>query len=461
MQMAKEIPAEIFRAYDIRGIVGQTLTPEIVYSIGLAFGSEAKDLNEKQVIIARDGRLSGAELLNALQAGLLASGCDVINIGALPTPLLYFATKIFTSQSGIMLTGSHNPPDYNGLKMVLAGTTLSETAIQRLYQRLLRKDFSYGAGQVSQQNIIAAYINAIKQDITLKRPLRVVIDAGSGIAGAVAPQLYQSLGCEVIELYCEVDGNFPHHHPDPSQLENLYALQQAVQQHQADVGLAFDGDGDRLGVITDTGEVIWPDRQMMLFAQDVLARNPSASILFDVKCSRLLPAVIKHYSGQPLMCKTGHSFVKAQLQETGALLAGEMSGHIFFKERWFGFDDGLYAGARLLEILAGQDQPLSELFRKFPDSLNTPELKIPIAEQSKFNFMQALITQADFPLAEINTLDGLRVDFADGWGLVRPSNTTPCLVLRFEADSKAALTAIQNQFRRQLLAIDSSLVLPF
>lgn len=459
--LANTISPDIFRAYDVRGIVGHGITPEAVYTLGIAIGSEGKAQGEDTFVIARDGRLSGPELVLALEAGLRKSGCDVINIGIVPTPVLYFATHTLPVRSGVMLTGSHNPADYNGLKIVIGGQSLSGEAIQGLYQRIQAKNFTDGQGASSTQDVIASYIARIKQDIKLQRPLRVVIDCGNGVSGVIAPQLFRALGCEVIELFCEIDGRFPNHHPDPAEPENLQSLIHAVNQHQADVGLAFDGDGDRLGVVTNKGEIIWPDRQLMLFAIDVLVRNPGATIIYDVKSSSHLEKVIKDHSGEPVMWKTGHSFIKTKLQQTQGLLAGEMSGHIFFKERWYGFDDALYAGARLLEILSARSQTSSEVFAAIPNSVNTPELKLPIAEKDKFSFMETFKANANFDGAKLTTIDGLRVDFKDGWGLIRPSNTTPCLVLRFEADNQASLERIQKLFRQQLLDVDKNLILSF
>jgi len=458
---ADQVSASIFRAYDIRGIVDATLTPNVVYTIARAIGSQALALGETQIAIARDGRLSGPSLSQALAAGLLDSGLTVIDLGAVPTPLLYFATHILGTKSGVMLTGSHNPPDYNGLKIVLNGETLATETIQALYQRIVEQDFSSGQGQLLSEDIVPRYIETIAKDVQLKRPLTIVVDCGNGIPGKIAPALYRALGCKVIELFCEVDGHFPNHHPDPTQLENIQDLIQAVEQHKADLGLAFDGDGDRLGIVTEQGELIWPDRQMILFAEDVISRNPKSTIIFDVKCSNHLATAIKAKDGQALMWKTGHSLIKKKMRETGALLAGEMSGHIFFKERWYGFDDGLYAGARMLEILAADTRASSVIFNQLPDSVNTPELKIDIAEETKFSFIEQFVQRANFPKAELTTIDGLRVDFVDGWGLLRASNTTPCLIMRFEANDKLALERIQAQFRQQLLAIDSGLNLPF
>lgn len=460
-QIPQSVPQDIFRAYDIRGEVGSTLTPDIVYALGLAIGTEAAALGQTTIAVGRDGRLSGPELVMALTAGLMASGRHLIDIGVVPTPLLYFATHWLNTHSGVMLTGSHNPAQYNGVKTILNGKTLAEHDIQNLYQRIISRDFTYGPGQLEKRSIIPDYIERIANDVHLHRPLKIVVDAGNGVTGGVAPQLFRRLGCEVIELFCDVDGHFPNHHPDPSVPENLKDLQEKVAQFHADAGLAFDGDGDRLGFITDQSDIIWPDRQMMLFAQDVLSRQPGAEIIFDVKSSRHLPEVIANAGGKPLMWKTGHSLLKAKMHERGAPLAGEMSGHIFFKERWYGFDDGLYAGARLLEILSQQKQSSGAVFKQLPDSVNTPELKLFLPEDQKTAFMQRFASQASFDGATITTIDGLRADFHDGWGLVRVSNTTPCLTIRFEAENLDALNRIQALFRQQLLALDKQLKLPF
>jgi len=459
--VTKNISKDIFRAYDIRGIVDKNLTTDIVYTLGLAIGSEAIARGQKQLVVARDGRLSGPSLLAALIQGLLATGLQLIDIGIVPTPVLYFATHWLNTQAGVMLTGSHNPTNYNGLKTILNGAVLAEDDIQQLYQRIQAGNFVFGVGSIEKKDISADYIERIASDVKLARPMKIVIDAGNGVSGTLAPKLFRRLGCEVTELFCEIDGNFPNHHPDPSVMENLADIRAAVVKQKAEIGLAFDGDADRLGVVTDKGQIIWPDRQMMLFAQDILARLPGSEIIFDVKCSRNLPLVITAAAGKPIMWKTGHSLLRAKLKETGAPLAGEMSGHIFFKERWFGFDDGLYAGARLLEILSRADRKVSDIFQTLPDSINTPELKLELPEEKKQTFMLALLENAHFPDATLITIDGLRVDFPDGWGLVRMSNTTPCLTLRFEADDAEALARIQNLFRAQLLAIDSQLQLPF
>lgn len=456
-----KVPASIFRAYDIRGVVGKTLTEEIVYSIGRAIGSEAFARGQQAIIIGRDGRLSGPAFSRALSNGLCAAGRDVIDIGQVPTPVLYFATHYLNTGSGVMVTGSHNPADYNGLKMVLKGDTLAEDDIQILRRRIQKSDFTDGSGSVHSQDVIADYIATIVGDVQLARPLKVVIDCGNGVAGGVAPLLLRTLGCEVIELFCEVDGNFPNHHPDPSQLENLEDLITAVAQHKADLGLAFDGDGDRLALVDGGGKVIWPDRQMMLYAKDVLSRNPGACILFDIKCTRLLAKFIAKHGGQPLMWKTGHSLIKRKMKETGALLAGEMSGHIFFKERWFGFDDALYTAARLLEILAAERQSVAAVFQALPDAVSTPELRVELPEGQQIVFMTRLLEIVNLKGAALTTIDGLRADFEDGWGLVRASNTTPSLIMRFEANTEASLNRIKEEFRTLMRKVDPNVRLPF
>ncbi len=455
------IDPSIFRAYDIRGVVEQTLTVQAVRLIGRAIGSEALQRGRDTVAVGRDGRLSGPSLSEALIAGITSTGCDVKDLGVIPTPVLYFATYYLDTQTGVVVTGSHNPPDYNGLKIVIDGETLSGPSIQSLYERIKDQNFISGQGAVEAVNVIPDYIERIRGDVTVSRPLKVVIDCGNGVAGAVAPQLLRGLGCEVIELFCEVDGNFPNHHPDPSKTENLKDLIAAVAANQADVGLAFDGDGDRLGVINAAGKVIWPDRTLMLYAIDILARNPGGQIIYDVKSTRNLDKVIRDNGGDPLMWKTGHSFIKAKIRESGALLAGEMSGHIFINERWYGFDDGLYAAARLLEVLAKDDRSSTEVFAELPDSVNTPEINIQMNEGEPPVFMNQLLENAHFEGATVSTIDGLRADFEDGWGLVRASNTTPVLVLRFEADNDEALARIMGDFRRVMLQVNANLSLPF
>ncbi|MFN7086079.1 MAG: phosphomannomutase/phosphoglucomutase [Burkholderiales bacterium] len=454
------IPKEIFKAYDIRGVVGRTLTPQITTAIGHAIGSEARARRQTEIAIGRDGRLSGPELAAALAHGIRLSGIDVVDIGQVATPMLYFAAHHLGTRSGVMVTGSHNPPEYNGLKIVLGGETLAADAIQALRGRIERRDLAHGAGAYREFDIREHYLQRITGDVRLKRPLAIVVDCGNGVAGATAPELYRRLGCEVRELFCEVDGTFPNHHPDPSHPENLADLIRALQSG-GEIGFAFDGDGDRLGVVTRAGKIIYPDRQLMLFAADVLKRNPGAPIIFDVKSTRHLFGWIERHGGKPVMWKTGHSFIKQKLQETGAPLAGEMSGHVFFKERWYGFDDGLYAGARLLEILSTVPD-VDAAFDALPDAVSTPELHIELAEGENYALMDRLRQAARFADArEVITIDGLRVEYADGFGLARPSNTTPVVVLRFEADNRAALQRIQEDFRRALLELEPGLELPF
>jgi phosphomannomutase/phosphoglucomutase len=455
------VEASIFRAYDIRGVVDQTLTVSTVYQIGRAVGSETLQRGRNTVVVGRDGRLSGPALSRALIEGILSTGCHVRDIGCVPTPVLYFATHYLDTQSGVIVTGSHNPPDYNGLKIVIDGETLSGASIQGLRERIETQNFISGQGALDVINILPDYVERIRGDISLARPMRVVVDCGNGVAGGVVPELLLALGCEVTELFCEVDGNFPNHHPDPSKVDNLRDLIATVKSGHADVGLAFDGDGDRLGVVAPDGSIIWPDRVLMLFAMDILDRNPGGQIIYDVKCTRFLDSVIREHGGDPLMWKTGHSFIKAKIKESGALLAGEMSGHIFINERWYGFDDGIYAAARLLEILARDERSSQEIFNALPNSLNTPELNVAMREGEPPVFIHKLLENAHFEDATVSTIDGLRADFADGWGLVRASNTTPVLVLRFEADNDAALQRIMGEFRRVMLQVDSGLKLPF
>jgi phosphomannomutase/phosphoglucomutase len=459
--MMVEIPENIFKAYDIRGIVGKTLTADIVREIGRAIGSEAIARKQSTVVVGRDGRISGPEFAQALSDGLRAAGVNVIDVGMVPTPVLYFATHHLHTGSGVAITGSHNPPDYNGIKIMLGGETLSGEAISALRTRIIEGKLSSGAGEWKAVDVVPDYIARVTSDVRLARPLKIVVDCGNGVPGMLAPRVLRELGCEVSELFCEVDGHFPNHHPDPSQPENLEDLIRAVKAQRADLGLAFDGDGDRLGVVTAEGVIIWPDRQMMLYAKDVLSRNPGATVIYDVKCTRNLATVIAQHGGEPLMWKTGHSLIKAKMRETGALLAGEMSGHIFFKERWYGFDDGLYTAARLLEILSHDARAPSAVFAELPETVNTPELKLEMMEGEHFKLMERLQKSAHFPGAKLTTIDGVRADFADGWGLARPSNTTPTVVIRFEAENKEALARIQKQFRDLILSLDPTLTLPF
>ncbi|PXF30650.1 phosphoglucomutase [Pokkaliibacter plantistimulans] len=453
------VDPSIFRAYDVRGVVGSTLNESIVYQIGLAIGSEATARGQKTVVVGRDGRLSGPSLSTALMDGLRAAGQDVVDVGMVPTPTLYFATYHLGFPSGVMVTGSHNPADYNGFKIVLAGETLSGDQITDLYRRIAEKDFSQGEGSYRAVSIDDDYVNRITGDVKLAKPMKVVVDCGNGVTGELGPRLAKALGCEIIPLFTEIDGNFPNHHPDPGKLKNLQDCIKAVKEHGADLGLAFDGDGDRVGVITNAGHVVFPDRLMMLFAQDVCGRNPDAQIIYDVKCSRLLAPAISKAGGKPMMWKTGHSLIKAKMKESGALLAGEMSGHIFFKERWYGFDDGLYSACRLLEILSNADCDADTLFKRFPEDVSTPEINIEVTDEGKFTIVEAL-QKLDFPGGDKSTIDGVRVDFPDGWGLIRASNTTPVLVLRFEAETTEALERIRSLFQARLSEVDSSLVIP-
>ncbi len=452
---------EIFKAYDIRGIVDKTLTAEAVRAIGHALGSEARKRSQRAIAIGRDGRLSGPELAGALADGIRAAGVDVVDIGCVPTPLTYFAAYHLGTDSCVSVTGSHNPPDYNGLKMVLGGETLYGDLIQDLRRRIVDNDLAHGAGELREARVVDAYLDRVTSDVKLARPMKIVIDCGNGVAGAVAPQLFRRLGCELVELFCDVDGTFPNHHPDPSKPENLQDVIRALRDTDAELGLAFDGDGDRLGVVTKAGQIIYPDRQLMLFAADVLSRVPGGEIIYDVKCTRNLAGWIREHGGKPTMWNTGHALVKAKLRETGAPLAGEMSGHVFFKERWFGFDDGLYAGARLLEILSRATDP-SAVLDALPDAVNTPELNIKMAEGEPFELVRRLKESARFDGAsDVITIDGVRVEYADGFGLARPSNTTPVVVLRFEADSQHAIERIQADFRRAIEGVWPGVQLPF
>ena len=460
---AVELSPAIFRAYDIRGVVGESLSANVVRDIGKALGSEAYDRGQQTVVVGCDGRLSGPELLEALIEGLRSTGRDVIDIGRVPTPVLYFATHYLNTGSGVIVTGSHNPPEYNGLKMMLGGDTLFGDEVTALRTRIESGDFMSGEGSLQSIDVLPEYIRRISEDIpvALGNAYKVVVDCGNGIAGEVAPKLIRALGHDVIELFCEVDGNFPNHHPDPSKPENLADMVSAIKENDADLGFAFDGDGDRLGVVDKNGRIIWPDLQMMLYSRDIISRNPGAQIVFDVKCTSRLPKVIKKLGGEPLMWKTGHSFIKNKMKESGALLAGEMSGHIFFKERWYGFDDAMYAAARMLELLMGFKQAPTEVFAKLPTGVATPELNVKMVEGAHHDFMRGFMQNAQVSNAEITTIDGFRADYKDGWGLVRASNTTPSLVLRFEADNQQALTRIQEEFRVQLLGQDANLNLPF
>ncbi|PWB30331.1 phosphomannomutase/phosphoglucomutase [Pseudomonas sp. SDI] len=463
-EMANLVPAlpeSIFRAYDIRGVVGDSLTAETAYWIGRAIGAQSLAQGEAEVSVGRDGRLSGPLLVEQLIKGLADAGCRVSDVGLVPTPALYFAANVLAGKSGVMLTGSHNPPNYNGFKIVIAGDTLANEQIQALLTRLKSNDLSRGEGCVQKVEILERYFQQIVGDVKLAKRLKVVVDCGNGAAGVIAPQLIEALGCEVIPLFCEVDGNFPNHHPDPGKPENLVDLIAKVKETGADLGLAFDGDGDRVGVVTNTGTIVYPDRLLMLFARDVLARNPGAGIIFDVKCTRRLLPLIEQYGGRALMWKTGHSLIKKKMKQTGALLAGEMSGHIFIKERWYGFDDGIYSAARLLEILSKEPVDAETLFAGFPNDISTPEINIDVTDEGKFSIIDALQRDADWGEANLTTIDGVRVDYAHGWGLVRASNTTPVLVLRFEADNAAELQRIKDVFHARLKRVAPDLQLPF
>ena len=457
IDMGLKLSSEIFRAYDIRGITTRNLNADVVYWIGRAFAAQAQSEQQSRVAVGRDGRHSSVELKDALVRGLTEGGADVLDIGEVPTPVLYFATHALDTGTGIMITGSHNPPEYNGLKMMIAGVTLAEDRIQELRRRIEENRLSEGSGDVETVDMSDHYIDRVLEDVVVAQPCKVVIDCGNGVAGNLAPRLIRELGCDVVPLYCEVDGDFPNHHPDPADPHNLEDLITVVKAEKADLGLAFDGDGDRLGVVTSSGEIIWPDKLLMLFARDIVGRNPGADIIYDVKCSRHLNNLISEYGGRPIMWRTGHSHMKAKLKETGALLAGEFSGHICFGERWFGFDDALYSAARLLEILGSEDKSADEIFSQFPITYSTPEIKITTTEKAKFEIIEKLSATADFGEGTVTTIDGVRVDFADGWGLVRASNTSPVLTLRFEADGQSALERIRQVFQKQLSAIDPSL----
>jgi len=461
--MSESISASLFKAYDIRGVVETALTPRAVRLIGAAIGSEAIDAGVGAICVGRDGRLSGPSLRDALVAGITATGVDVIDVGMVPTPVLYFSTVELATGSGVEITGSHNPPEYNGLKLMLAGTTLHGAAIQALRNRIDSGRLASAArpGAVRHADVVPAYLERIRSTVALARPMTVAIDCGNGVAGPTAVSLYRALGCKVIELYTDVDGTFPNHHPDPAHPENLDDLVRVLRETDAELGLAFDGDGDRLGVVTKDGQIVFPDRQIMLFARDILARQRGGEIIFDVKCTRRLAPWIREHGGRPTMWRTGHSLIKAKLKETGAAFAGEMSGHLFFNDRWPGFDDGLYAGARLLEIVSRAADP-SAVLNALPSAVSTPELHLHTAEGENFALVERLKTEAKFEGAEqLITIDGVRAEWPDGFGLARPSNTTPVVVLRFEGDTKEALARIQESFRRAILAVAPRAELPF
>ena len=455
------LPAEIFRAYDIRGIAGTVLSAGVVREIGRAIGAFGRERGAPTFAVGRDGRLSSPELCGALMDGLNAAGADVIDIGLVPTPVTYFAAHHLGCRSAVMVTGSHNPKEDNGLKMVVAGDTLSGEEIQDLRRRIESGIPGFGSGKRTRENVLDAYVARIVGDVKLARPFKVALDCGNGVAGVVAPRLFRRLGCEVTELFSEVDGRFPNHHPDPSKLENLSSLIQELKTGQAELGLAFDGDADRLGVVTKSGKIIFPDRQLMLYAKDVLSRNPGAEIIYDVKCTRLLAPWIEQHGGRALIWNTGHSLVKAKLKATGAPLAGEMSGHIFFKERWYGFDDALYCGARLLEILSREQDP-SRALESLPDAPSTPELNWQLAEGEPHAIMEKLQNLKPFSGASrVVAIDGVRAEYEDGFGLARASNTSPVIVLRFEGNTAQALARIQEEFRKVLQPLKPGAALPF
>jgi len=456
-----ELVAEIFRAYDIRGVIDKTLDAGVARQVGQAVGTVTLERNAGPVVVARDGRLSGPYLQDGMIEGILSTGCDVLEIGAVPTGVLYYAAHELASGSGVMITGSHNPPDYNGFKVMVGGDPLHGKDIHALYKRIIDGDIREGEGEVTSKDVVPAYIERIASDIQLDRPLKVVIDCGNGIGGVCAADVLRAIGAEVLPLFDEVDGTFPNHHPDPSEPENLQDLIESVRLMDADLGLALDGDADRLGVVTLAGNIIFPDRIMMLLAMDVLDRNPGATIIYDVKCTNHLADVIRQAGGNPVMYKTGHSLIKAKMKEIGSPFAGEMSGHFFFGERWYGVDDGIYSAARLLEILASTENPPEAILNALPTSYSTPELKVQMSEGENFEFMDVFSKVAKFLDAEVSTIDGVRADFKDGWGLVRCSNTTPVLVVRFDAESEAALERIKEIFRTQILAIKPDLELPF
>lgn len=466
-EMTMTLSKSIFKAYDIRGIVDNTLTEDAAYAVGRALGELALSRGKNEAVVGRDGRLSGPRLCQALADGFMDAGVNVVDVGMVATPLVYFATFLLENGTGVQVTGSHNPPEYNGLKMMVAGETLYGDTITGLYDWIVENKPSRGVaqgverGSYRELDVWPAYLTKITGDVKLSRSVKIAVDCGNGVAGAFAKRLYEALGCEVIELFCEVDGNFPNHHPDPAHPENLQDLIQCLQETDAEIGLAFDGDGDRLGVVTKTGDIIFPDRQLILFAQDVLSRCPGATVIYDVKCTRHVGNAVKAAGGNPLMWRTGHSLIKAKLKETGAPLAGEMSGHIFFKERWYGFDDGLYAGVRLLEILSGVSDMTATL-NKLPNSSSTPELQLKTAEGENFALVSKLQAEGKFPTADtVITIDGVRAEYADGFGLARPSNTTPVVVMRFEADTDEALARIQNEFKTAISQVAPSVVLPF
>ncbi|NLY65295.1 MAG: phosphomannomutase/phosphoglucomutase [Alcaligenaceae bacterium] len=462
--MATSLPASVYKAYDIRGKVTEQLTPGFAYLLGRALACRAKQHNISTIVTGYDGRISSPGLSESLQKGIHDEGINTINLGEVPTPLVYFVAYARKIGTAVAITGSHNPPEYNGFKMMMAGKALYGADVLKLRDEMMAVESapaSPSKGSQINEDIIPEYIRQICNDVKLARPMKIAIDCGNGVGGNVAPALFKSLGCEVDELFCDVDGSFPNHHPDPADPHNLQDLIRHVQNSDCEIGLAFDGDADRLGVITKTGTIIWPDRQLILFARDVLERCPGETIIYDVKCSRHVAQEVALAGGKPLMWQTGHSLIKAKLADTGAPLAGEMSGHIFFKERWYGFDDGLYTGARLLEILSRSENP-SDILNAIPEDISTPELKLEMEEGQPHALIKTLQEQASFSTArEINTIDGVRAEYEDGFGLARASNTTPVVVLRFEASNHEALARIQNEFKQVFSRYAPAAKLPF
>ena len=447
-----EVNQHIFRANDIRGVAYKDLTEEVVIKLGKSLGSEALERGVKDFVIGRDGRLSSPDMYEWLSGGVLSTGCNVINIGIVTSPMFYHSTFVLESASGVVITGSHNPGEYNGFKVVFNNQSTSSEEIVSLKKRILNNDFKTGEGLCRDEDIKESYINEIISSVKLNKQLNISIDCGNGSAGIIAKEVYERLGCNVRELYGDIDGQFPNHHPDPSKVENMLDLIKDVEENQSCVGLAFDGDADRLGVISPKGEIIYPDRQMILFANQVINESSAAKIVFDVKCSKLLPDEILKLGGEPLICKTGHTFIKQKIRETNAQLGGEMSGHIFFNDRWKGFDDGIYAGARMLEIIASEDT--KDIFSELPNMVSTPELNVPTSDEEKFYLGEEFIKKTDFSNAKIIDIDGIRVEYEKGWGLLRASNTSPVLVLRFEAETEDDLNHIKTIFYENLKRIE-------
>ena len=454
-----QINQNIFRAYDIRGIASEDLSDEFVMSLGSALSHKIKKLGLKQVVVARDGRLSGARIYSALINSFLDNGVDVINAGMVPSPLLYFAVEKFNTKNGVMITGSHNPKEYNGFKIILGGKTIYGQEIQNIKNDILQGTHSkeIQKGNLEEIDILDDYINELKNNISLKRSMKICLDCGNGVGGVIAPKAFKAIGCEVVELFSEVDGNFPNHHPDPGNPKNFEDLQSKIIESNADIGIALDGDADRVGIVDNSGKIIYPDIQMILYAGQVLEKNKNATIIFDVKCSNILKKFIEENSGIAYMSKTGHSYIKKNLFEKNALLAGEMSGHIFFKDRWFGFDDAIYAGSRMLEILSEKEKKSSDIFSELPQNLSTPEINISISDENKFSIINKLIKILEKESGEINSMDGIRIDRNSCWGLIRASNTSPNLVLRFEGNSPQDLDDIKNVFKKAISKVDNTI----